>query len=656
MLPSIAAVIASHALAAVPDALPQEPAQSPTPARAPATVRVDHLGNGQARPGFHFANVPVPARSDAAAEATFTLVDGRLDGNGPGLAVLHDGRLPTDADQPAANCFFAGEGGRFAIDLGHAQPIARIDSYSWHPGSRGPQVYRVYVADGAVAGFDAAPKRGSDPTRCGWRLLASVDTRAGDRQDAGGQYGVEIHDPSGSLGSIRHLLFDVARTAERDGSSNTFFSEIDVRLADPAKALPITGKSEDGRFAIQIDATAAPDLQSWADDELMPVLLAWYPRIVGMLPSDGFEAPTAVTIRFEDPGKGVAATSGTRITCAAGWLRGNRRGEAAGAIVHELVHIAQHYRGREQRPGWLVEGIADYVRWFCYEPGSHGADHVDDPATARCDAGYRTSANFLAWATRTHDRDLVPKLNAALREGRYDESLWQQFTGRTRAELETAWRASLTAPAGLDVLTDAERQAGWQLLFDGTTFRGWHGFHRDDVRPGWQIVGGAIVCADPHDAGDLCTDAQYGEFELVLEYMITPGGNSGIMFHVSDDGGATWATGPECQLLDNQAGKDPNKAGWLYGLYTTDVDATKPAGEWNRLRLLISKERCEHEMNGVVYFTYVMHSEDFAQRLAASKFAGMPGFARYEQGYLSLQGDHGVVSFRNLKIRPIAPK
>lgn len=90
--------------------------------------------------------------------------------------------------------------------------------------------------------------------------------------------------------------------------------------------------------------------------------------------------------------------------------------------------------------------------------------------------------------------------------------------------------------------------------------------------------------------------------------------------------------------------------------YRTDVDATKPAGEWNTLRILISKERCAHVMNSVTYFEYVMGSDDFAQRLAKSKFASMPGFARFDTGYIALQGDHGLVSFRNVKIRPIAPR
>lgn len=639
-------------------ALSTTQAPPPAPAQAPqaptdAVVRVEHRKNGQPGPTFHFPSAPVPARRDAAAPAKFQLVDGTLDGNGAGLDALHDGLLPKDADQPKANCFFTGDGGRFSIDLGHAQTVVRIDTYSWHPGARAPQVYTLWVADDGAAGFDPAPRRGTDPTRCGWRQLAVVDTRTSEAGTAGGQYAVDITSASGALGTFRHLLCDVQRTSERDPSANTFFSEFDVRVATPEAPAPFTGTTADGRTTITIDATAAPDLMGWADDELLPVLLDWYPRIVAMLPGEGYEPPAAMTIRFEDPGRGVAATGGTHVTCAAGWFRKNLHGEAIGAVVHELVHVAQAFHGRGARPGWLVEGIADHVRWFGFEPGSHGADHVADPDHARSDAGYRTTANFLAWASRTHDRDLVKKLNAALRTGSYDEAIWQQLTGKPREQLETDWRKSLKPPEGMAVLTDAEKQAGWQLLFDGTDFRGWHSFHRDDVRPGWQVQDGAIVCADPHDAGDLCTDAMYGEFELVLEYRISPGGNSGIMFHVSDDFGATWASGPECQLLDNQAGKDPNKAGWLYALYTTDVDATKPAGEWNRLRLLISKERCEHEMNGVKYFEYVLGSEDFERRLKASKFASMPGFARYEKGYLAFQGDHGVVSFRNVKIRPI---
>jgi len=219
-----------------------------------------------------------------------------------------------------------------------------------------------------------------------------------------------------------------------------------------------------------------------------------------------------------------------------------------------------------------------------------------------------------------------------------------------------ASQVSQTDDAGANTLTDEERKAGWHLLFDGKTLNGWHNFKRPDIRAGWQVQNGTLICADPHNAGDIVTIGKYDWFELSIDYKITPAGNSGIMFHVTDAGNTAWQTGPEIQLLDNKEGKDPNKAAWLYQLYTTDTDATKPPGEWNRLRVLIAPEKCEHVMNGVKYFEYVLGSEDFKERVAKSKFGKMPYFAKSNIGYIALQGDHGQVSFRNIKIRPITPE
>jgi hypothetical protein len=217
-----------------------------------------------------------------------------------------------------------------------------------------------------------------------------------------------------------------------------------------------------------------------------------------------------------------------------------------------------------------------------------------------------------------------------------------------------------TAPSG-NTLTAAERTDGWKLLFDGVDFAGWHNFKREGVRPGWQVKDGALVCADPHNAGDIVTTDKFDWFELQLDYNISEGGNSGIMFHVTDAGRAVWATGPEFQLEDNAKAADPQRCGWLYALYQPPVDArtgkildaTKPAGEWNHVRLLVTPEKCVHEINGVKYFEYVIGSDDFKQRVAASKFSKMPFFAKSDSGYLALQGDHGSVSFRNIKLRPL---
>jgi len=213
----------------------------------------------------------------------------------------------------------------------------------------------------------------------------------------------------------------------------------------------------------------------------------------------------------------------------------------------------------------------------------------------------------------------------------------------------------------INTLTPQEKAAGWQLLFDGTDFNGWHNFKREGVRPGWMVKDGALVCSDPHNAGDIVTSNKFDWFELQLDYNISEAGNSGIMFHVTDEGNAVWATGPEFQLEDNQKAADKIRCGWLYALYQppTDpktgqtLDATKPVGEWNHVRLLISPEKCVHEINGVKYFEYVLGSDDFNNRVARSKFASMPHFAKSNSGYIALQGDHGQVSFRNVKLRPI---
>src|SRR5665213_284075 len=114
-----------------------------------------------------------------------------------------------------------------------------------------------------------------------------------------------------------------------------------------------------------------------------------------------------------------------------------------------------------------------------------------------------------------------------------------------------------------NTLSDAEKAAGWKLLFDGTNFDGWHNFKQAGIRPGWQIKDGALVCADPHTAGDIVTTDTFTWFELQLDYNISTVGNSGIMFHVTNDGSAVWATGPEFQLEDNQKAADPIRGGWL---------------------------------------------------------------------------------------------
>jgi hypothetical protein len=429
-------------------------------ARAEVRVSAENNSSGS---GFKFRSVPAPANNDAATKAEFTLVDGERDGNGGELAVLHDGRVPTEEDQPAENFFFrAGtDGGRLQLDLGSIISVKQVNTYSWHASTRAPQVYKLYASDGAVTGFKAAPKKGTDPESCGWKLVASVDTRPTDG-DGGGQYGVAISDlESGVLGRYRYLLFDISRTEDRDAFGNTFYSEVDVIDANgPAPTTAPAGDgepiarsftAEGGKYHFTLDATAAPDLMEWADAKLRPVVQEWYPKLVAMLPSDGFEASTNVTLRFRNNMGGTpAAAAGGRINLNSGWFRRELKREAIGSVVHEMVHVVQNY-GRARRsnpnatrtPGWLVEGIADYIRWFLYEPETKGAEITErNLARAKYDASYRITGNFLNWVTQNHDREIVRKLNAAAREGKYSEQLWKDWTGKTLQELGDDWKRS----------------------------------------------------------------------------------------------------------------------------------------------------------------------------------------------------------------------
>ncbi|HEV8140816.1 MAG TPA: hypothetical protein VGP81_13665 [Pyrinomonadaceae bacterium] len=199
-------------------------------AQSQTRVTIAHNDNNSANAEFKFANVPSPSRDDAATHARVVMVDGEADGNGADVTALTDGVLPTSGDQPRRNFFVtAGSGGaRVLIDLGKPIDIAAINSYSWHPNSRAPQVYRVWGSNGSDARFLGEPKANVDPRTAGWRVIATVDTRSPDEDKDGGQFGVSITDEKASLGRIRYLLFDFYVTEVADNFGNTFYSEIDV--------------------------------------------------------------------------------------------------------------------------------------------------------------------------------------------------------------------------------------------------------------------------------------------------------------------------------------------------------------------------------------------------------------------------------------------
>ncbi len=205
--------------------LVREPGGGEMPEVVVASSFVPQDGKGKATP--RESKIPPAAIDDAAAKATLKLLSGKpYPLSGP-LNVLVDGKMPSSENSPPENFFFESGGGRLTMDLGRVMAIRSVASYSRHVDVRGPQNYVLFVADGLAPDFNAAPERGLDPTTCGWKRLAEVDTRRG-KSAGGGRHSVQIADKNnGSLGKFRYLLFDILKTGA-DPHAETFFSEIDV--------------------------------------------------------------------------------------------------------------------------------------------------------------------------------------------------------------------------------------------------------------------------------------------------------------------------------------------------------------------------------------------------------------------------------------------
>jgi hypothetical protein len=204
-----------------------------------------------------------------------------------------------------------------------------------------------------------------------------------------------------------------------------------------------------------------------------------------------------------------------------------------------------------------------------------------------------------------------------------------------------------------NTLTAAEEREGWKLLFDGKTTSGWHNYKATTVHEGWQIKDGVLVCNAEMHPGDIVTNDTYDWFELTLEFNLGKDQNSGIILRATNEGETMWQSGPEVQLYDHPAEEGVEISGYLYQLYKSETDAQKPAGEWNKLRILIAPDGCNVWLNDALYYQFVWGSEDFWARVKKSKFARYPYFAKAERGMIGLQGDHGAVSYRNIKIRTI---
>lgn len=221
------------------------------------------------------------------------------------------------------------------------------------------------------------------------------------------------------------------------------------------------------------------------------------------------------------------------------------------------------------------------------------------------------------------------------------------------------------APAEENTLTKAEKEAGWSLLFDGKTTQGWHMFSKPAMQHAWKAIDGELT-TNTNDTsgthGDIVTDQVYENYELIFEWKIAKEGNSGVFINVQDDTSymATWATGPEYQLLDNvnmQPGYlDGGKkgAGALYGLAPLKtIVEPKPAGEWNQSGIMQVGGKINFWLNGVMTCEAQIGTERWKNMVADSKAAVFPDFGKSTKGHIGLQDWAKGVSFKNIKIRII---
>ncbi len=224
------------------------------------------------------------------------------------------------------------------------------------------------------------------------------------------------------------------------------------------------------------------------------------------------------------------------------------------------------------------------------------------------------------------------------------------------AALFPAFSGSLGGPQKDNELTAEEKKAGWVLLFDGKSMDAWRTY-RNQPDDSWEVKEGQLHCKTEGvgKRADLVTREPYASFELQIDWKVDKGANSGILYHVLENHGASYETGPEYQLIDDRGYPDKledwQHSGADYAMHPPLVDASRPAGEYNHTRLVVQGDHVEHWLNGQKVADFHAWTPEWEQLKKEGKWKDHPDYGMARSGVIALQDHGGGLWFKNIKIR-----